>query len=34
MIIAIQKYGIINGIILGIKRIQRCRIPNGGYDYP
>jgi len=34
MIIAINKYGLIKGINTGIKRIMRCRIPNGGYDYP
>lgn len=33
MIIAINKYGIIKGIKLGIKRLKKCR-PNGemGYD--
>ncbi|MDW2995087.1 MAG: membrane protein insertion efficiency factor YidD [Alphaproteobacteria bacterium] len=29
---AIQKYGAIRGIWLGIKRISRCR-PNGGCGY-
>jgi putative membrane protein insertion efficiency factor len=34
MIMAIIKYGTIKGIYLGLKRLFRCRIPNGGYDYP
>lgn len=34
MIIAIKKYGLIFGIIKGIRRILRCKPPNGGIDYP
>ena len=34
MILAIQKYGLIIGVIKGIKRLFRCRPPNGGVDYP
>ena len=34
MIMAIKKYGIIRGLIKGIKRIRRCVPPNGGIDYP
>ena len=34
MIMAINKYGLFIGVIKGIKRITRCRIPNGGVDYP
>ena len=34
MIMAIKKYGIIRGVIKGIKRIRRCVPPNGGVDYP
>ncbi len=34
MIMAIQKYGLIIGVIKGIKRLLRCRPPNGGVDYP
>ncbi len=34
MILAIQKYGCIRGIIKGIKRLRRCHYPNGGEDYP
>ena len=34
MIMAIQKYGLIIGVIKGFKRLLRCRPPNGGVDYP
>ena len=34
MIMAIKKYGLIFGIIKGIKRLLRCKPPNGGVDYP
>ena len=34
MIMAIQKYGLIVGVYKGIKRIMRCKPPNGGVDYP
>ena len=34
MILAIEKYGLIKGFIKGIKRIKRCKPPNGGVDYP
>lgn len=34
MLMAINKYGLIIGIIKGIRRIQRCKPPNGGVDYP
>ena len=34
MIMAIKKYGLIIGIYKGIKRIIRCKPPNGGVDYP
>ncbi|MBQ8322821.1 MAG: membrane protein insertion efficiency factor YidD [Clostridia bacterium] len=34
MIMAIKKYGLIYGIIKGIRRITRCHPPNGGEDYP
>ncbi len=34
MILSIQKYGLIKGMIKGFKRYRRCRPPNGGEDYP
>lgn len=34
MIISIEKYGAIKGLQRGINRIRRCKIGNGGYDYP
>ncbi len=34
MILAIKKFGLVYGIIKGIKRIKRCKPPNGGVDYP
>jgi putative component of membrane protein insertase Oxa1/YidC/SpoIIIJ protein YidD len=34
MIKAIEKYGLIGGITRGLKRIYRCREPNGGIDIP
>ncbi len=34
MILALQKYGVWKGVVLGIKRILRCKSPNGGIDYP
>ena len=34
MILAIQKYGWLIGVIKGIRRLFRCHPPNGGQDYP
>ena len=34
MILAIEKYGTIKGFLMGIKRLSKCRYPNGGVDYP
>ena len=34
MRLALEKYGVIRGIIKGIKRLLRCHYPNGGTDYP
>lgn len=34
MILAIQKYGLLKGLIKGIGRLLRCHSPNGGEDYP
>ena len=34
MLLAIEKYGFPRGFVKGIKRLLRCRYPNGGVDYP
>ncbi|WP_145413918.1 membrane protein insertion efficiency factor [Paenibacillus xylanexedens] len=34
MIQAIEKYRAVKGLSLGIKRLRRCNITGGGYDYP
>lgn len=34
MIMAINKYGLFIGVFKGIRRITRCKPPNGGEDYP
>ena len=34
MIMVLKRYGAILGLIKGIRRIIRCRPPNGGIDYP
>lgn len=34
MKIAVNKYGVCKGFVKGIKRISRCRYPNGGVDEP
>lgn len=34
MIMAINKYGVIAGVIKGIKRLKRCKPPYGGVDLP
>ena len=34
MIMAVERYGSVKGVLMGIKRLCRCRYPNGGYDYP
>ena len=34
MRLSIEKYGTVKGFIRGIKRISRCRYPNGGIDEP
>ena len=34
MIMAINKYGLLIGVIKGIRRIRRCKPPYGGVDYP
>ncbi|MCM1529863.1 MAG: membrane protein insertion efficiency factor YidD [Alistipes sp.] len=32
--ISIEKYGVFRGVYRGIRRIMRCRPPNGGIDEP
>ena len=34
MIMAIYKFGLFIGVIKGIRRVFRCKPPNGGVDYP
>lgn len=34
MILAIEKYGLLKGIKMGINRLSRCKVGNGGYDFP
>lgn len=34
MIMAINKYGLVIGVIKGIRRLLRCKPPNGGVDLP
>ena len=34
MILAIQKYGVFKGVKKGINRLKRCKVENGGYDFP
>ena len=34
MIMAINKFGLFIGVIKGLRRIRRCKPPNGGVDYP
>ncbi len=34
MLLAIEKYGFWKGFFKGVRRLFRCRYPNGGIDYP
>lgn len=34
MILSLQKYGVIKGLVKGVKRLKRCHLPNHGEDYP
>lgn len=34
MVLAIEKYGLIKGVSMGVKRLKRCNIKHGGYDFP
>lgn len=34
MLLAIEKYGLIRGLQKGIRRLKRCNIDGGGFDFP
>lgn len=34
MLISIEKYGIIKGLKKGLRRLKRCNVNHGGYDFP
>lgn len=34
MILSIKKYGLYKGVKKGIHRLKRCKVGDGGYDYP
>lgn len=34
MILSLNKYGLCKGLLKGIRRLTRCNIHNGGFDYP
>lgn len=34
MILALEKQGAVKGLLTGFNRIRRCKIGNGGYDFP
>lgn len=34
MILSLEKYGVIKGLPKGVRRLTRCNINHGGYDYP
>lgn len=34
MLICLKKYGLICGLKKGVKRLKRCNVSDGGYDYP
>jgi putative membrane protein insertion efficiency factor len=34
MLLAMDKHGPYTGILLGLKRLQRCKPPNRGVDFP
>lgn len=34
MILAIEKYGLIRGVMKGIDRLRRCNVHGGGFDMP
>lgn len=34
MILALEKYGVLKGLKMGINRLKRCKVDYGGYDFP
>ena len=34
MILSLEKYGVVKGLAKGVKRLTRCNINGGGFDYP
>lgn len=34
MLMAVEKYGVLRGVAMGVRRICRCHPPNGGIDLP
>ena len=34
MILSLQKYGLVKGLLKGINRLKRCNTGDGGFDYP
>lgn len=34
MILSVEKYGCFKGVYKGVRRLLRCKPPNGGVDYP
>jgi putative membrane protein insertion efficiency factor len=34
MVLSIEKYGVLRGVLKGIGRLKRCNVKNGGFDYP
>ena len=34
MILSLKKYGVIKGLAKGVRRLTRCNINGGGFDYP
>ena len=31
-LIAVDRFGVMRGLVLALKRLLRCRLPHGGYD--
>ena len=34
MILAVEKYGLLKGMKMGLNRLGRCKVGNGGFDFP